>query len=88
MPYARAEPPPEARSDESFASRRTPLVAVGSSARLGVIGRPLRVCRLELLLRLSCSVANQPSDRRPSSNRSFSLKIGSNGSGAGDALTK
>jgi hypothetical protein len=30
----------------------------------------------------------QPADRRPSSNRSFSMTIGSNGSGAGDALTK
>ena len=63
-------------------------MAVGSSAWLGVIARSLVACRLKPLLRFSCSMASQPADRRPSSNRSFSMTIGSNGSAAGDALTK
>jgi len=70
------------------ASERSRLAAVGSSAWLGPIARPLEVGRLALLLKLSCSVAHQPTDRRPSSNRSFSKTIGSNGNGVGDALTK
>jgi len=57
------------------------------SAWLSVIARTLDACQLKLLSRRR-SVANQPADRRPSSNRSFSTKTGSNGSGVGDALTR
>ena len=68
-------------------SPSAPPAAVGSSAWLGVIARTLDACQLKLLSRRR-SVANQPADRRPSSNRSFSTKTGSNGSGVGDALTR